>query len=238
LTNLLSRIPTPMARWTRLLGLASLVGVLAGLAAAALEYGLHEGSRFLVGRFTDLGQARVLEFRPELLLLPALGGLIAGLLVHWLCPRLAGHGTDLLIRAFHRRGGVMPLRGPAVNATAAIGVISCGGSAGPEGPIAALGAAIGSSLGGALSLTPRERRIMLIAGCGAGVGAIFQCPLGGALFAVSVLYREPDYETDAIIPAFVASVIGFVLSFSSIGPRVCRACRQSCAWSGVIRSNS
>ncbi len=205
----LSRMPTPMARWTRLLGLASVVGILAGLAAAALEYGLHVGSKFLVGRFTDLGQAHVLEFRPELLALPALGGLVAGLLVHWLCPRLAGHGTDLLIRAFHRRGGVMPLRGPTVNAVAAIGVISCGGSAGPEGPIAALGAAIGSALGEVFSLTPHERRIMLIAGCGAGVGAIFQCPLGGALFAVSVLYREPDFETDAMVPAFVASVVGY-----------------------------
>ncbi len=209
MTNLLSRIPTPMARWTRLLGLASIVGVLSGLAAAALEYGLHEGSKFLVGRFTDLGQAHVLEFRPELVVLPALGGLVAGLLVHWLCPRLAGHGTDLLIRAFHRSSGVMPLRGPAVHAAASIGVISCGGSAGPEGPIAALGAAIGSALGELFSLTPRERRIMLIAGCGAGVGAIFQCPLGGALFAASVLYREPDYETDAIVPAFVASVVGY-----------------------------
>jgi len=209
MTILLSRIPTPMARWTRLLGLASVVGILAGLAAAGLEYGLHEGSALLVGRFTDLGQAHVLAFRPELLLLPALGGLVAGLLVHWLCPRLAGHGTDLLIRAFHRHGGVMPLRGPAVHAAAAIGVISCGGSAGPEGPIAALGAAIGSAIGALFSLTPRERRIMLIAGCGAGVGAIFQCPLGGALFAVSVLYQEPDYETDAMVPAFVASVVGY-----------------------------
>ncbi len=207
--TVLPQLPNPMARWSRLLGLASAAGVLAGLAAAALEFGLHEGSRLLVGRFTDLGQAQVLSFRLEILLLPAAGGLVAGLLVHWLCPRLGGHGTDLLIRAFHRKGGVMPLRGPAVNAVAAVGVISCGGSAGPEGPIAALGAAIGSSLGHMFSLTPRERRIMLIAGCGAGVGAIFQCPLGGALFAVSILYREPDYETDAIIPAFIASVVGY-----------------------------
>ena len=50
---------------------------------------------------------------------------------------------------------------------------------------------------------------MLIAGCGAGVGAIFQCPLGGAIFAAGVLYRDPDFETDALVPAFVASVIGY-----------------------------
>ncbi len=209
MTNLIARLPRPMARWTRLLGLAAVVGVLSGLATAALEYGLHEGSKYLVGRFTQLGQAGILTFRPELLLLPAGGGLLAGLVIFWLCPRLGGHGTDLLIRAFHRKGGVLHLRGPATNAVAAIGVISCGGSAGPEGPVAALGAAIGSALSGAFALTPKERRIMLVAGCGAGIGAIFQCPLGGALFAASVLYREPDYETDAMVPTFVASVIGY-----------------------------
>ena len=119
MTGVLSCLPRPIARWTRLLGVASLVGVLAGLAAAALEYGLHLGSEHLVGRFTDLGEANILSFRVWLLLLPALGGLVSGLMVHWLCPRLRGHGTDLLVRAFHRQGGVLPLRGPAVNAVAA-----------------------------------------------------------------------------------------------------------------------
>ncbi len=203
------RLPTPLARWGRLLGLAVLAGALAGLAARALEFGLHFGTAHLVGRFTDLGEAHVGTFRLELLLLPTIGGLLSGLLIYWLCPSVTGHGTDLLIRAFHRQGGALQLKGPAVKAIAAVGVISCGGSAGPEGPIAALGAAIGSSLGRMFTLTPRERRIMLIAGCGAGVGAIFQCPLGGALFAAGILYRDPDFETDAIVPAFVASVISF-----------------------------
>ncbi|MHC5001802.1 MAG: chloride channel protein, partial [Planctomycetota bacterium] len=88
-------------------------------------------------------------------------------------------------------------------------VISCGGSAGPEGPIAALGAAIGSVVGRVMRLAPHERRILLLAGCAAGIGAIFQCPLGGALFAVGILYSEPEFESDAIVTAFVASVLGY-----------------------------
>jgi len=189
--------------------LATLAGILSGLAAAALEYGLHIGSEELVGRFTHMGQARILEFHPGILLLPAIGGLVAGLAVQFIIPKHFGHGTDVLIRAFHRNGGKLGMRGPTVNAAACVAVISCGGSAGPEGPVAALGAAIGSSLGRVFALTPRERRVMLVSGCGAGIGAIFQCPLGGALFATGILYRESDYETDAVIPAFVASVIGY-----------------------------
>jgi len=210
-------LPQSATRLTRLLGVAAVVGIFAGLAAVALEAGLIFGSDHLVGQFTDLGEAKVLSFRPALLLLPTLGGLASGLLVHWLCPRAKGQGTDLLVRAFHRQGGVLELRGPAVKATAAVGVISCGGSAGPEGPIAALGAAIGSAIARVLGLTPRERRLLLVAGCGAGVGAIFRCPLGGALFAASVLYSDPDFETEAIVPAFVASVVGYSIYMSFHG---------------------
>lgn len=218
-------MPRSFARWGRLLGVAALVGVCVGLAAAGLEEGLVFGSGLLVGRFTHLGETHVFNFRWGLLLLPAAGGLASGLLLHWLCPRATGHGTDLLVRAFHRQGGSLPLRGPAVKAVASIGVISCGGSAGPEGPIAALGAALGSSIARLLSLTPRERRLLLVAGCGAGVGAIFRCPLGGALFAASILYREPDFETEAIVPAFVASVLGYstYMSFHGYGEHMLAA---------------
>jgi CIC family chloride channel protein len=95
-----------------------------------------------------------------------------------------------------------------------VGVIACGGSAGPEGPIAGLGAAIGSSLGRAFQLTPRARRVLLVAGCAAGVGAIFRCPLGGAMFASSILYRRPEFEGSALVAAFVASAVGYA-TFSS-----------------------
>jgi len=214
---LFSSLPRPIARFSRVLAIASGVGVLAGLAAAALEYGLHLGSEHLIGRFTDLGEAHTLSFRIELVLLPAMGGLAAGLLVYWLNPRIIRHGTDLFIHAFHQQRGELAVRGPAVNAAVAVGVISTGGSAGPEGPVAALGAAIGSFVGKIFVLTPRERRVMLIAGCSAGIGAIFRCPLGGALFAASVLYRESDFETDAIAPACFSSVVGYSVYMSFWG---------------------
>lgn len=207
--QLRSRLPRPATAWVRLLTISVIVGVSAGLAAAALEAGLYVGSELLVGRYVEVGGEHLWRFHWQIMVLPALGGLASGLIVRWLCGSATGHGTDTLVRAFHYEGGNLPMRTPTIKAIAAVGVISCGGSAGPEGPIAALGAAIGSSLARVLALTPRERRVMLIAGCGAGVGAIFQCPMGGALFAAGILYRDPDYETDAFIPAFVAAVMGY-----------------------------
>ncbi|HRX87518.1 MAG TPA: chloride channel protein, partial [Phycisphaerae bacterium] len=204
-------MPRPATAWVRLLTISVIVGLLSGLAAAALEAGLSFGSERLVGRYVEVGGQHLWRFHWQLVLLPAIGGLLSGVIVGWLCKGGRGHGTDTLVRAFHYEGGHLPMWTPTIQSIASIGVISCGGSAGPEGPIAALGAAIGSSMARVLALTPRERRVMLIAGCGAGIGAIFQCPMGGALFAAGILYRDPDYETDAFIPAFVAAVMGYAV---------------------------
>lgn len=203
----------PVARWSRLLLLGAAVGIAGGAAAVALEWGLHSGSELLVQRIVgarfDTAGPRLLIFDWRILLLPALGGLLSGVVVQGIFGESTGHGTDLLTRAFHSGLGVLPLRGPLVKSVAAVGVISSGGSAGPEGPIAALGAALGSTAARLFGLSPRERRILLIAGCAAGVGAIFGCPLGGALFATSLPYREPEFESDAMVPAFFASVFGY-----------------------------
>lgn len=202
-------IREPAGTWGRIFLLSGIVGILAGMAAAGLEFGLHVGVENIIGRFTHVSGAGVLSFNKWILLLPAAGGVIAGLLIGWLCPQGRLHGTNQLIHAFHQNSGNLALRDPAVKAVAAVGIISFGGSAGPEGPIAALGAAIGSSVARGLNLSPQLRRVLLVSGCAGGVGAIFQCPLGGALFATSVLYREPEMEAESIVPAFVSSVLSY-----------------------------
>lgn len=206
-------------RWGKTFGLSAGVGILSGLAAVVLEFGLHGGVEHLIGRFTHVSDAGILNFHWGILLLPAMGGLLVGLLLRFASPGEETHGTDQLIRAFHQRQGELPLRDPGIKAAAAVGLIACGGSAGPEGPIAALGAATGSTLARLLSLPARWRRILLVAGCAGGVGAIFRCPLGGALFATSVLYSEPEFEADSIVPAFVASIVSYstFMSFWGFG---------------------
>lgn len=197
------------ARWGRIFGFSALIGVLTGLAAAALVYSLDIGVHYLIGRFTHISGPGVWKFHWGVLLLPTLGGLLSGILVHSLAGHDGKHGTNQVIDAFHYRGGNLEVRGPLVKAAGAVAVISFGGSAGPEAPIAALGASIGSRIARAVGLTPHERRVMLVAGCAGGVGAVFQCPLGGALFATSIMYREPEFDADSMVPAFVASVLSY-----------------------------
>jgi CIC family chloride channel protein len=141
------------------------------------------------------------------LVIPALGGLVSGLLVYLIAPEAEGHGTDAMIEAFHRRGGYIRKRVPLVKILASAITIGSGGSAGKEGPIAQIGAGFGSFLGTILKLKPRDRRILVLAGAAGGIGAIFHAPLGAALFAPEVLYRETEFESEAILPCIVSSIV-------------------------------
>jgi CIC family chloride channel protein len=144
-----------------------------------------------------------------IVLLPALGGLLAGLLVFTVAPEAEGHGTDSVINSFHNHQGRIPGKVPIVKMIASALTIGSGGSAGREGPITQIGAGFASVLGRWLKLPPAEVRLLVVIGCGAGIGATFRAPMGAALFAASVLYRETDYEYSALMPGFLASVTAY-----------------------------
>ena len=141
--------------------------------------------------------------------LPALGGLCAGWLVFRFAPEAEGHGTDEVIRSFHQERGRIRWRVPIIKTVASTLTIASGGSAGREGPVAQIGAGFGSVLAQVLKLPDKDRRIMVLAGVGGGVGSMFRAPLGGALFASEVLYREPDFEYEAILPAIISAIVAY-----------------------------
>lgn len=138
-----------------------------------------------------------------------LGGLVSGGLVFAFAPEAQGHGTDAAIDAFHNRRGQIRGRIPIIKTLASAITLGTGGSGGREGPIAQIGAGFGSYLATVLKLSARDRRILLAAGMGAGVGAVFRAPLAGALFAAEILYSGPDLETDVVIPAATSSIISY-----------------------------
>jgi chloride channel protein, CIC family len=144
-----------------------------------------------------------------LLAVMAVGGLLSGWLVYTFAPEAEGHGTDAAIEAFHHKRGYIRPQIPLIKMIASAITIGTGGSAGREGPIAQIGAGFGSFLGSLLKLSARDRRILLAAGMGAGVGAIFRAPLAGALFAAEILYRDAELESDVIVPAAMSSIIAY-----------------------------
>lgn len=207
------------AKW---LALSAVVGVVAGLGAVAFKYmfdavvALSWGEVIGVLPRVPEGEAHAFHIVATgtlahwaLVVVPALGALAAGLLVTKLAPEAAGHGTDGAIASFHHGKGLMRRRIPFIKAIASALTIGAGGSGGREGPIAQIGAGFGSMLADWMHLGTRGRRVLLAAGIGAGVGAIFRAPLAGAVFAAEVLYRDEDLETDVLLPATIAAIVGY-----------------------------
>jgi CIC family chloride channel protein len=199
------------------------IGIIAGLGSIAFHYlcqvGLHFFMDVAAGYRPPSPAGEHHLFPPTdrifnrwiLLFLPAFGGIISGWLVYTFAPEAEGHGTDAAINAFHNAGGFIRGRVPVIKTIASAVTLTTGGSGGREGPIAQIGAGFGSFLATKLQLSNRERRIMMAAGIGAGVGSIFRAPLAGALFAAEVLYRDPEFESEVIIPAGISSVVAYCL---------------------------
>jgi CIC family chloride channel protein len=149
----------------------------------------------------------------------ALGGLASGLLTTFLAPEAAGHGTDNAIRAFHWNSGRVRWQVVPVKLLSSAVTIGAGGAAGPEGPNAQIGAGFGSAIADRLGLEPAERRRAMAAGIGAGIGAIFRAPLGGAMMAAEVLYKH-DLEADVILISLISSITAYAIfgSFTDFAP--------------------
>ncbi len=207
----------------RALVLCALTGLLGGLAAAGF-YWLLETGRYLLmeslahhsptlaaGEVALYPMTHQAPLRWVLLVLPALGGWAAALLVAWFAPSAGGHGTDAAIHAYHRNEGRIPFAVIPVKALASSLVIGSGGSAGCEGPVTQIGAGCGSALAGLFKLDTAERRILMAAGLAAGVGAIFRAPLAGALFAAEIFYSGLDIEYEVMIPSLVASTVAYTV---------------------------
>lgn len=203
---------TEFRRFTRWTLIAGLVGILGGLAGVVFEFMTEVAMEWLFARPSGISGEGLEPDRSGMqwvLVLPAIGGAVVGLLILNFAPEAEGHGTDSVIRAFHRMKGVVRARVIGLKALTSALTIGTGGSAGQEGPVAQVGAGIGSSIAAAFRLSDRDRRLLLLAGASAGIGAMFRSPLGGALFMPEVLYRKDEFEGEALVPCIVASIFAY-----------------------------
>ena len=209
----------------KLLILSILLGVIAGGVAALFFLGIESCRFFLIHHLAGIQSPsptgeRLFEgtggvYRPWLIpCFTTLVGLVTGFLVEKFIPETkkepATDGTDFMTRTFHYKKGIMRMLVVFIRGITSILTIGSGGSAGREGPITQIGAGLGSWLSRKFNLSPKERRILLLAGAGGGLGAIFRAPLGGAITAVEIVYTE-DFETEALLPAVMSSVLAYTV---------------------------
>ncbi|MGP1347982.1 MAG: chloride channel protein [Phycisphaerales bacterium] len=148
-------------------------------------------------------------------LIPMVGALCTGLLVHFFAPEARGHGVPEVMDALYRKKGRIRPRVAFVKSIASVCTIGSGGSAGAEGPIVQIGSAIGSGIAQWLNI-PREQVATLL-GCGAaaGIASVFNAPIAGVFFVLEILLR--DFSLKTFTPIIVASVFSTATTQAVLG---------------------
>ena len=198
------------ARIASIAVLGLVIGVLASLAAIAfveLVFALNDWlliaprSRFMVDDAWLLLLATIC--------VPALGGLIVGVL-HRFIPERRSHGPPDIIRSVQGLDGRIPPRSGFLSAAASVISLGAGASVGQYGPLAHLGATLGSLVA---RVTPHGRWVATVGvGCGvaAAISTAFNAPIAGIVFAHEVVLRH--YSLRAFAPVTVAATMGYVVA--------------------------
>ena len=206
----MSRLRTIATRGdTPVLALSIATGALVALLIAGFEY---------------LAQSVFLEritHRPlyQIAAAPAIGLVLAALLLHWIGRPTNPSTSDEFIRVYHERSPRLPLRDLPAKLLAGVATIGFGGALGLEGPSIYAGSTAGLAVHERFRrwLRREDVRILLTAGAAAGIAAVFKAPATGVLFALEAPYRD-DVTRRALIPSLLAAATSYVTYINIIGP--------------------
>ena len=194
-----------------LVAMAIPVGAGGGLAAWVLLHAIALVTNLVWFQTVSAQTASLAGLKPSLwmVLAPALGGLVIGLMARFGSEKIRGHGIPEAIEAILIGGSRMQPKVAILKPLSSAISIGTGGPFGAEGPIIMTGGAIGSLFAQCFSLSAAERKTLLVAGSAAGMTAIFGTPIAAILLAVELLLFE--WKPRSLIPVIGACVVASVL---------------------------
>jgi CIC family chloride channel protein len=201
--------------------MALFVGAGAGVGAIAFRYLILWFTQFFSGRDDFSAAGRVAH--PGLpglgiffvVLVPVLGGLIYGPLIHFFAREARGHGVPEVMLAVAEQGGRIRPQVAVVKSLASAICIGAGGSVGREGPIVQIGSALGSTVGQWLRVPESRLRILVACGAAGGISATFNAPIAGVFFALELILQ--DFATESFGVVVLASVTSAVIGRAAFG---------------------
>lgn len=185
------------------------VGIISGIGSV--------GFRYLINFFYNIFFQGTLSFKSVgvisnvsrwgkwVIIVPALSLMLANFITEKWAPEAKGHGVPEVMDAVAENGGTIRPIVALVKIFASAITIGGGGSVGREGPIVQIGSSFGSSLGQLLKLSSREKIILVGAGAAGGIGATFNAPIGGVMFALELIL--PEYSIMTILPLVISSIV-------------------------------
>jgi len=198
------------------IGLTLAVGAIGAVAAVGVRYAgqavqwllLHDGRE-------PLRAARALGF-PMIVLIPAAGGVLYGLIMRLSRPGAGGEGTSEIMEAVSLSGSArLDLPRSLKKSTASVVLNALGGSVGREGPIVQLASASASRLAQALRVPLERRRVLIGCGAAAGMAAAYNAPIGAAMFVMEIVHG--NFALEVFGPVVLASVTATMVSWGFFG---------------------
>ena len=191
---------TKFSENTSLIMMSFVVGLSTGLGAVLF--------RWLILTFRDFFFGHGINWLIPLI--PMAGGLLVGPIVYLYSTEAKGHGVPEVMQAVALQSGVIRPRVAVAKAVASAICIGSGGSAGREGPIVQIGAAVGSTIGQLFKLSGDRVKILVGCGAAAGISAVFNAPIAGVIFALEIILG--DFTIRTFSPVILSSVLSSVVA--------------------------
>lgn len=198
-------------------GIAIIVGIAAGIIAKILValIDLITNISFFGIFSTGFHSPSDTHLGPLLIVIPAIGGLIVGIMARYGSAAIRGHGIPEAMEQVLYNESRVPARVTLLKPISSAIAIGTGGPFGAEGPIIATGGAFGSLIGQFMRITGDERKILLAAGAAGGMAAIFGSPVSAVLLAIELLLFE--YRARSLVPVALASAAAMAVHLVLMG---------------------
>ena len=203
---ILRRYMRAIPEQNRLFILTAIIGGVCGAAAVAFHLAIGGLEHLLIDRALSAhGWWQV----PAIVILPVVGALICGLLLHYVVPNARGSGIPQVKVAYAIKGGRVRLRDAIGKFFISALQIGSGSSLGREGPTVYICAGIATSLGRLFALSPQNTRRLVPVGSAAGIAAAFNAPIAAVTFTTEELVGGLDETvlSGVVVAAAVAAVI-------------------------------
>lgn len=197
--------------------LATVIGIVAGFIAYALLalIGLISNLVFFQRIATEIPDLQTHNLGVLVIIIPAVGGLIIGLMAKYGTSKIRGHGIpEAMESVLVNRSRISPRVAIFKPISAAI-AIGTGGPFGAEGPIIQTGGALGSLIGQIIHVTAAERKVLLACGAAAGMAATFSTPIAAVILAIELLLFE--FKPRSFIPLVISSTMATAVHLVLLG---------------------
>lgn len=190
--------------------LAALIGVAGGLLGTGFQHLLTWLQHTLVGEGDRLSDAVRIHLSPlQTVLVPTLGGVLAGAVLWLLADKRAPFGISDIIGLVALRRGTIRIRDSLVQIVSSACTIGSGGSIGKEGANSQLAATFAATLGRVFRVNSRTRAMLLGCGVAAGMATSYNAPIAGAIFVMEAVLG--NFAMDVFAPIVVSSVLATIL---------------------------